>query len=91
MLGYPKLRHLVAKVGGDLTFLGRVGPMQILFLLRLYELLEDRNRFTYREVATMSLLWPRTDEQLSEKWLDVTFPRNATARGHLSISISCDT
>ena len=32
MLGYPTLRHLVAKVGGDLTFLDRVGPMQILFL-----------------------------------------------------------
>ena len=32
MLGYPTLRQLAAKVGGDLTFLGRVGPMQILFL-----------------------------------------------------------
>ncbi len=32
MLGYPTLCHLVAKVGGSLTFLSRVGPMQILFL-----------------------------------------------------------
>ena len=32
MLGYPMLLHPAAKVGGDLTFLSRVGPMQILFL-----------------------------------------------------------
>ena len=32
MLGYPMLRRLVAKVGGDLTFLSRVGPLQTLIL-----------------------------------------------------------
>ena len=31
-LGYPTLRQLAAKVGGSLTFLSRVGSMQILFL-----------------------------------------------------------
>ncbi len=32
MLGYPTLCQLTAKVGGSVTFLSRVGPMQILFL-----------------------------------------------------------